>query len=145
MHFFQVKGVIGPCLVSTPLKNHCFAFWLQEEVAEQQDHKAGVLTLPHSLTSTLTGRKIWNKRPHFSWRWSTSFCTRDQWHAPKMTKDTDTFSSTWQVLGARTWKDGECYGFYSRVKKRKRKAQLQSCRPLRTPPPAQSQVQDHLI
>lgn len=47
MHFFQVKGVIGPCLVPTPLKNHCFAFWLQEEVAEQQDHKAGVLTLPH--------------------------------------------------------------------------------------------------
>lgn len=39
MSLFQVKSIIGPSLVSTPLKNHCFASWLQEEDAEQEPRR----------------------------------------------------------------------------------------------------------
>lgn len=105
MSLFQVKSIIGPSLVSTPLKNHCFAFWLQEEDAEpepwccpnphfypdrQQDlEQASALLL-----------QVMYLLPH-----------QDQWHAPQMIQYT--FPSTRRVLGGTTWKDDEHCGFYS--------------------------------
>lgn len=64
--------------------------WLQEEAAEQQESSAGAPTLPHSLGSTQTGRRIWKNSPGGD---VPSSCTGDQRHTPVLIKDNDPFPS----------------------------------------------------
>lgn len=114
--------------------------WLQEEAAEQQESRAGAPTLPHSLGSTQTGRRIWKNSPGGD---VPSSCTGDQRHTPVLIKDNDPFPSL-LAAGSRSSNTKGRRASPLPLRGWSAKEGSAAAEPEQTPPPAQSHLAEPL-
>lgn len=78
-----VSTVIGSSVVSTPSKITALCFGRR---GKSQSSQTMGLQPRSSPTAPPSGRKVWDKRPHFSLRCCTPLRKGDCWHAPRTIK-----------------------------------------------------------